>query len=192
MKLDDVYSSWLKASQIEDRAPMYAPINRVYTHTFKEQSGDEKQQIVIDVGERVDFPLNATNAKAIAAIYGDETDNWIGQQIILFCTNENAFGQVHRVIRIDDPRRFRQPAQQQLAPPPQQPTQSTQAVNPAPPITYQQQPTPPGAQPSDPVPAPPGPPPQQQPQLGNPMPPASPPAPQQGPGPEDYGSDIPF
>lgn len=43
---------------------------------------------------------NKTNAKAIAALYGSETEAWAGKRITLFSTREMAFGELKDVIRV--------------------------------------------------------------------------------------------
>lgn len=44
--------------------------------------------------------LNATAARTIAALYGDESDDWIGQRIMIYPTTVNAFGKLNHVIRV--------------------------------------------------------------------------------------------
>lgn len=52
--------------------------------------------------------LNKTNAKKIAKLYGPETNDWVGQRIILFPTTCEAFGDTVECIRV----RMRLPKQQ--------------------------------------------------------------------------------
>lgn len=44
--------------------------------------------------------LNRTNAMAIAALYGPETDAWIGKPVTLYATQVRAFGAQHDAIRV--------------------------------------------------------------------------------------------
>lgn len=46
------------------------------------------------------FVLNLTNAKIIAALYGDETDDWTGKRIAIYPTRVKAFGQMQDCIRV--------------------------------------------------------------------------------------------
>jgi hypothetical protein len=46
------------------------------------RDGDIKPVLHLDQGRAL--PLNATNARAIAAKLGDESDDWIGHEIIIF------------------------------------------------------------------------------------------------------------
>lgn len=48
------------------------------------QGRDKDTKIMIGmVGKTKKFVCNKTNAKVIASLYGDDTDGWIGKQIIL-------------------------------------------------------------------------------------------------------------
>lgn len=44
--------------------------------------------------------LCKTNGKTVAAMYGNDTDAWIGKRVTLFATNVDAFGQTVEAIRI--------------------------------------------------------------------------------------------
>lgn len=46
------------------------------------------------------FVMNLTNAKIIAALYGDETDDWTGKRISIYPTKVRAFGQMQDAIRV--------------------------------------------------------------------------------------------
>jgi hypothetical protein len=46
--------------------------------------------------------LNKTNAKAIAKLHGNETDDWKGKQLTFFATTCQAFGETVDCIRIRD------------------------------------------------------------------------------------------
>ena len=47
--------------------------------------------------------LNKTNARAVARLYGPETNDWIGKRIGLEARDVKAFGAVHRAIRVINP-----------------------------------------------------------------------------------------
>lgn len=44
--------------------------------------------------------LNRTNAMAVAALYGDESDHWTGKRITIYATRIRAFGAMQDVIRV--------------------------------------------------------------------------------------------
>lgn len=46
------------------------------------------------------FVLNLTNAKIIAALYGDETDEWGSKRISIYPTQVRAFGKMQDAIRV--------------------------------------------------------------------------------------------
>jgi len=52
--------------------------------------------------------LNKTNAKIIASLHGNETDDWPGKKIILYATEVDFRGEIVDAIRV----RKRIPAQQ--------------------------------------------------------------------------------
>ena len=51
-------------------------------------------------GRKKDFVVNKTNAKSIAKLHGDETDDWIGKQITLYQTQTEYKGEMVDCIRI--------------------------------------------------------------------------------------------
>lgn len=46
------------------------------------------------------FVINLTNALIIAALHGDETDNWTGKRITIYPTQVKAFGKMEDCIRV--------------------------------------------------------------------------------------------
>jgi len=46
------------------------------------------------------FVMNVTNARIIAALYGDDTAGWIGRRITLYPTQVRAFGQMQDALRV--------------------------------------------------------------------------------------------
>ncbi len=46
------------------------------------------------------LPLNKTNAKTIAGLYGNDTEKWTGKDVTLYPTQVQAFGATHDAIRI--------------------------------------------------------------------------------------------
>jgi hypothetical protein len=44
--------------------------------------------------------LNRTNAKTIAGLYGDESDDWLGKRISIYPTRIRAFGAMQDTIRV--------------------------------------------------------------------------------------------
>ena len=66
-----------------------------------EQGRDkEHKPILYFKGAKKGMVLNKTNGKAIAGMYGTDTDEWIGQSITLFSTTCDAFGDTVDCIRV--------------------------------------------------------------------------------------------
>lgn len=86
----------------------------VATADVKEfDNGDRKIVLTFDDFDKV-LPLNATNARAISDIYGKDTEQWIGKEIMLFTMPVDFQGKMVQAIRIRAPQR-------QSAPPPRRP-----------------------------------------------------------------------
>jgi len=127
MNLDDIYSSWLKASMIEDRVPLVVTVQKWSVVEFEDKSkiGGVKKQIAIEVGEKAPLGLNVTNAKMIAHYLGTEDPNqWVGQQIVLNVEMVDSFGKLDKAIRIASPQAVQQYQQPPIP-------QAAQTANPA-------------------------------------------------------------
>lgn len=111
MKIDELYPSrWLKASDVT--RPVLATIKSVSV----EEVGDAEDKPVLHFqGDVKAMVLNRTNSITIAALYGDDTDHWIGKQLVLFSTK------VQFQSRLVDAIRVRAPKQQAAAPAPPPP-----------------------------------------------------------------------
>lgn len=69
-----------------------------------EDIGDDHKPVAYFVGKSKGLVLNKTNASAIADLYGDETDAWIGRVIIIFPTKTDFNGRRVDAVRIMAPR----------------------------------------------------------------------------------------
>lgn len=59
-----------------------------------------KKPVVYFEGKEKGMALNATNAKTIAAMYGNYTEKWIGQSVTLYPTTTQMGGETVECIRI--------------------------------------------------------------------------------------------
>ena len=61
--------------------------------------------------------LRPTNAKALAKLFGLETDNWAGKGVTIRPENVQAFGATHCVVRVAGaaPEKMQKPAEQESA-----------------------------------------------------------------------------
>lgn len=85
-------------------------IRRVIVEEIETERGKEKKPVVYfeetaalaakTQAEEKRLVLNRTNAKTIAAIYGNELDAWTGKRVQLFSTEVTAFGKTVDAIRI--------------------------------------------------------------------------------------------
>ena len=66
-----------------------------------------------------DLVLNRTNFKTISTVLGEETDDWVGQSIVLYATRVESFGDMVEAIRIRDrkPKPAAAPAARPAPPP---------------------------------------------------------------------------
>jgi hypothetical protein len=88
-------STYLKAADLQGRTVPVA-IDRVEL----EEIGGEHKPILYFQGKEKGLVLNKTNANNIAAVYGDDTDDWIGGGIQLFPTMVDFQGRSVEAIRV--------------------------------------------------------------------------------------------
>ncbi len=81
MKISAAYpSKYLKAADLQDREH-----KMVVAKVELEPIGDDDHKpVVYFTKAKKGLVCNKTNAKAIAAAYGDDTDEWTGKEIVLF------------------------------------------------------------------------------------------------------------
>lgn len=101
-RVSDAYpSKFFTAADLHGRA-------QTFTIDFVElgevgQGADAKTQILVSFQEASKaLGLNKTNASAIAGIYGDDTDDWIGEQVVLFPTRVDFQGKMVDAVRVDE------------------------------------------------------------------------------------------
>ena len=97
MRVNDLYpSKWLAAADLDD-ADMVVTIDRIQIEELAE--GKEKPVLYFNELSK-GLVTNVTNMKTIAALYGDETDDWQGMQITLFPTYVAFEGKQVECIRV--------------------------------------------------------------------------------------------
>lgn len=101
-RVNDVYpSKFLVAADLNRQAKTctidYVEVGQVG------QGADSKTQLLVSFHEfDKQLGLNKTNAAAIAGLYGDDTDDWIGESVVLFPTRVDFQGKMVDAIRIDE------------------------------------------------------------------------------------------
>jgi hypothetical protein len=119
MKISTLFpSKYVKAADLEGRTVTLT----IRGLTVEEMGhGSEKERVPVLYFEvtKKGLVLNRTNAVIIAALYGDETDNWVGQRISIYPTKVRAFGAMKDAIRV-----------REQVPPPPKPAQAPQVEEP--------------------------------------------------------------
>ncbi|HEX8837468.1 MAG TPA: hypothetical protein VF748_11070 [Candidatus Acidoferrum sp.] len=104
MKTSDAFpSNYLKASDLSDRTWTLTIDN--YEMAELQANDGRKQTKPVLYFRRVKkgLVLNVTNARTIEAAYGDEMDDWVGQEIVLYTRIVEARGEEVNAIRVRIP-----------------------------------------------------------------------------------------
>jgi len=101
MRISDAFpSKYLKASDLQDRN-----INVVIDRAEPEEVGEgERKPVLYFQGKTKGLVLNKTNSRAIAAAYGDDTDDWEGRPLVLFPAMVDFRGDTVEAIRVRLPK----------------------------------------------------------------------------------------
>lgn len=101
MKISKIYQSkYLNAADLNEEQHRFT----IETIEVEEFSEGNKPAIQFK-GENKKFVLNKTNANAIAAVLGDDTDGWIGKDVTLFPTTaSDSHGKPVAAIRVTVPK----------------------------------------------------------------------------------------
>lgn len=144
MRVSDAFpSNYVKASDLQDKNVLV-----VISHVAMEDIGDDNKPVLYFQGKDKGMVMNKTNANNIATVYGDDTEDWTGKEIVLFPAMVDFQGRTVPAIRVRAPqakdRRNGNGAPRQAAPParpaakpvqqlrPQQQAQPQDEENPAP------------------------------------------------------------
>lgn len=110
MKVSDAFpSNYIKASDLNSRAVL-----AVMDRTEFEMIGEDRKMILYFQGKDKGLVCNKTNANTIASIYGDDTDDWAGREIVLFEAYVDFQGKSVPAVRVRAPKK-KAPEQQQRA-----------------------------------------------------------------------------
>lgn len=95
MKISEEFpSKWLKASDLGGRE-----VRVTMANTEREKIGDDTKLVLYFKGKERGVVLNKTNAGTISDAYGDDTDDWFDQPLILFAVKTDFQGKVVDAIR---------------------------------------------------------------------------------------------
>jgi hypothetical protein len=88
-------SDYIRAADLQGR-----DIEVVMTHVEMKDIGGDHKPVLYFEGKTRGLVLNKTNTAAITAAFGDETDEWAGQKIIIFPTKVDYQGKRVDAIRV--------------------------------------------------------------------------------------------
>lgn len=96
MNINDAFpSKYLKADDLQGRE-----ITVSIDHVMMEKVGDDNKMCLYFRGKQKGIICNKTNAMNIATVYGTDTNNWIGQALILFPAWVDFQGKSVQAIRV--------------------------------------------------------------------------------------------
>lgn len=107
-------SNYIKAADLKGRQVSVKMDRAEY-----EMIGSDKKLILYFVGKEKGMVLNKTNANNIAMIYGDDTDDWRDQEIVLFEALVDFQGKTVPAIRVKaafKPKQRQAPAENERGP----------------------------------------------------------------------------
>lgn len=91
-------SDYLKAADLQGRN-----VRVIMSHVEMKDIGGDHKPILFFQGKDKGMVLNKTNANNISAVYGDDTDDWNGKELILFETMVDFQGKSVPAIRVRSP-----------------------------------------------------------------------------------------
>lgn len=101
MNINEVFpSKYLKAADLQGRQ-----VTVTIDRAEQDKLGDDTKLIVYFQGKEKGLVCNKTNANNIAAIYGQDTDDWRGCEITLFEAMVDFQGKTVPSIRVRAPQR---------------------------------------------------------------------------------------
>lgn len=101
MKISQVFPSKYVAAADLNGKTVTLTIQRVTLEEMKDHDNKMiKKPVVWFEKATKGLVLNVTNAKIIANLYGDETDDWKGKRIGIYPTRVQAFGKPQDAIRV--------------------------------------------------------------------------------------------
>lgn len=95
---DEFPSKYLKAADLHGQA-----VKVKIKDVISEVVGNDRKLIAYFAGKERGMVLNKTNARTIADVFGDETDNWVGADIELFAQKVDFQGRMVDGLRVRVP-----------------------------------------------------------------------------------------
>lgn len=101
MKVSQVFSGeYLTAADLQGAEPSV-----VIASVELKEFDDGNKFLLTFQGKKKGLVANKTNSKRIAALYGDDTDEWIGREIVLYSDMVDFQGKSVEAIRVRGPKK---------------------------------------------------------------------------------------
>jgi hypothetical protein len=102
MKLNDIIpSKYMKAHvDVPEEGTVTATVSGLTQESGQGDDGDYTINLLHFREHEKPLKLNVGMLKTMGELYGDETDQWEGKRVILFCTVQDFGGRSYNVIRI--------------------------------------------------------------------------------------------
>ena len=94
---------YLKASDVPEGKELHLEIDRIAIEQVGEGSDQQAKAVCYFIGKERGLVLNRTNAEALIARYGDDTEAMSGQPILLFRTTTSFQGKTVPCLRLRAP-----------------------------------------------------------------------------------------
>lgn len=96
MLVSDAFpSEYLRATDLKNRNVVV-----VISHVEMREVGDDHKPVVFFQGKEKGLVCNKTNANNIAGLYGDDTEDWAGKEVVLYPTMVDFQGRSVSAIRV--------------------------------------------------------------------------------------------
>ena len=70
--------------------------------------GEQERKVVVFFDDDPQgLVLNKTNARALVEAFGDDTEGWIGEEVVLYPDRASYMGKIHDVVRVRKPKNQR-------------------------------------------------------------------------------------
>ena len=100
MKISQLFpSKYVKAADLNGKT-VTLTIAKLVLEELGHGAEKERKPVLYFQKATKGLVLNRTNAMTIAALYGDESDNWEGKRISIYPTRIRAFGAMQDTIRV--------------------------------------------------------------------------------------------
>ena len=90
----------LGSQNLNEGEELIAKIKSVDIEEIKSTNGQTERVPVVKFENAPPMVLNITNSRAIASLYGEHYDRWVGESVQIFATKIKAFGQEQMALRI--------------------------------------------------------------------------------------------